>query len=55
MAIYLGNKKCKLNIGSSSFVLAAIKNVTDKIVLKSSDNSLIKTSNGLYLTVKESK
>lgn len=52
MAIYLGNKKYKLHIGSLAFVLA-VKNLINGTVFKSSDGYIMKTSDGLYLTVKE--
>ena len=54
MGLYFGSKKYKLHIGSSPFMLA-IKNIINGIMIKSSDNFIIKTSDDLYLTVKEGK
>ena len=52
MGLYLGSNKYKLHIGSSAFMMA-VKNLINGIALKSSDGYLMKTSDGLYLTVKE--
>ena len=52
MAIYVGNKKYKLHIGSSAHVLAAIKELVSGI-LKTSDSLTLKTSDGYVLRVKE--
>lgn len=53
MSLYLGSNKYKLHIGSSALVLATIKNLINGIAFKSSDGKIMKTSDGLYLTVKE--
>lgn len=52
MAVFLNNIKYKLHIGSSAFVMA-VKNLINGTVLKTSDGFNVKTSDGLYLSVKE--
>ena len=57
MALYLGNEKVKISLGSVACLLnlVYVETTTNKgILLLSSDGFTLKDSNGLYLTVKES-
>ena len=56
MALYLGSSKVKINLGGESYQLNLIpeKLILNGIALVSLDNYMLKDSNGLYLTVKES-
>lgn len=58
MALYLGNNgKVKINIKNSTVRLNIFSTIpiTNGIKLLSSDNYILKDSNGLYLTVKEAE
>ena len=56
MALYLGNEKVKISLGSVACLLnlVYVKPTTNGILLLSSDGFTLKDSNGVYLTVKES-
>ena len=55
MALYLGKEqKRRLRIGST-FMRILDNTLLEGVILKSSDNYILKDSNGLYLTVKEDK
>lgn len=56
MALYLGNNKVKINLNGILFDLHISETapVITGIKLLSSDNYVLKDSNGLYITVKES-
>ncbi len=56
MALYLGNgEKLKININNIKYSLKILTEtpVFDGVRLLSSDNYVLKDSNGLHLTVKE--
>lgn len=55
MALYLGDKKVKINLGGVVYNLNVIPAVlvTNGIRLVSSDDYTLKDSNGIYLTAKE--
>lgn len=56
MALYLGNSgKVKVQTlrGVYHFIISSASNILSKIILKSSDNYILKDSNGVYLTAKE--
>lgn len=58
MALYLGNSnKIKINIDGKAYRLNlfSIIPITNGIRLMSSENFILKDSNGLYLTAKESE
>lgn len=58
MAIYLGSgQKVKLNFGNSvcSLIIPSATPVLNEVKLLSSDNYILKDSNGIYLTAKEDK
>lgn len=55
MALYLGNQKVKLNLNGIAYKLN-IYSISSNVkgpVLLSSDNYILKDSNGLYLIFKE--
>ena len=55
MALYLGDKKVKINLGGVVYNLNVITAtlVTNGVRLVSSDDYTLKDSNGVYLTTKE--
>lgn len=56
MALYLGSKKQNVRIGSvlySSHFYSTIVSMINGITLLTSDNYILKDTNGLYLTAKE--
>ena len=56
MALYLGNsKKLKVNLDGVKYYLNFLSKIpiTNGVRLTSSDGSILKDSNGLYLTTKE--
>ena len=57
MAIYLGGSKKKLIVNNLTFNLNIPSSapIVNGIMLKSLDNYILKDSNGLYLTSKESE
>lgn len=57
MALYLGNDKVKINLDSIVYNLNlySATPITNGVILLSSDNYILKDSNGLYLTTKESE
>lgn len=58
MALYLGsNEKCKLVLANTKHRLNVFstKTILNGIKLMSSDRYVLKDSNGVYLTVKESE
>ena len=58
MAIYLGNgQKFKLNFGNAtcSLIIPSATPILNGVKLLSSDNYILKDSNGIYLTAKEDK
>ena len=58
MAIYLGSsQKMKLNVGGSvcKMIVKPLTLIVNGILLKSSDNFILKDANGIYLTAKESE
>lgn len=57
MGVFFGSKKYKLNLGEVRYTPNVILKDPSKISgrLISSDNYILKDSNGLYITVKESK
>ena len=57
MALYLGDKKFKINLNKVMYDLNLYSNppITNGIRLLSSENLYLKTNNGLYLTAKEDK
>jgi hypothetical protein len=57
MALYLGNsEKLKININNAIYYLNLFSTtpITNGVRLLSSENYILKDSNGLYLTSKES-
>lgn len=58
MALYLGSsEKLKININGVAYILNLISKtpITSGIKLLSSENYILKDSNGLYLTAKENE
>ena len=57
MGLYLNGKKVKLNINSASYYLNIYSTavILNGIKLLTSDNSILKDLNGLYITAKESE
>lgn len=57
MALYLGNDKLKINLGNTQCCLNLFSAtpILNGISLLSSEGYVLKDSNGLYLTVKESE
>jgi hypothetical protein len=55
MGLSLGDKKVKLNIGNTicNLIIPATTTMLNDIVLLSSDNYILKDSNGVCLTTKE--
>lgn len=55
MALYLGDKKVKINLGGVVYNLNVIPAVlvTNGVRMASSDDYVLKDSNGVYLTTKE--
>lgn len=55
MALYLGSEKKKLNLSGLTYCLNLFSATTivNGIQLLSSDNYVLKDSNGLYVTAKE--
>lgn len=55
MALYLGSEKKKMNLGGLAYYLNFFSTTitTNGAYLLSSDNYILKDSNGLYITVKE--
>ena len=55
MALYSGNEKVSVILGNTKMNLQFYTSilVTNGVMLKSSDNFILKDSNGLYITVKE--
>ena len=55
MALYCGSEKVKINLGGVvyDFNLYSTTPITNGIRLLSSDDYILKDSNGLYLTIKE--
>ncbi len=57
MALYLGNSKQKISLGSAASYLnlyTAIE-ITNGVKLQTSDNYTLKDSSGAYITAKESE
>ena len=54
MALYLNNKKFNIFLGMNIASLAARSRIIERLLL-SSDGYVLKDSNGLYLTYKESE
>lgn len=56
MALYLGNKKVKINLNGIVYSLNLFSSnlILNGVVLLSSENYILRDSNGLYLTTKES-
>jgi hypothetical protein len=58
MGLYLGDgEKLKLNIGNTicNLIIPATVTILNNIILLSSDNYILKDSNGVYLITKEDK
>ena len=57
MALYLGNQKVKLNLNGAAYKLNIFStaSIINGTILLSSDNYILKDSNGLYITLKESE
>lgn len=57
MALYLGGDKLKINLDGIVYCLNLISQtpILNGIKLLSSENYILKDSNGLYLTAKESE
>ena len=58
MGLYLGSgEKLKLNIGNTvcNLIIPATTSMLNDIILLSSDNYILKDSNGVYLTIREDK
>lgn len=57
MALYLGNEKVKLNLNQVTYVLNLFSEtlILSGIRLLSSEGYILKDSNGLFLTLKESE
>lgn len=57
MAMYLGSNKYKINLDGKIYNLNLYTKtiITDSVLLLTSDGSILKTLNNLYLTVKEDK
>lgn len=57
MALYLGNNKVKLNVDGVLYYLNLFSEtpIFGGIRLLSSENYILKDSNGLYITAKESE
>lgn len=57
MALYLGSKKVKLNFDEATYCLNLLTStiILNGIRLLTSEGYILKDSNGLYLTVKESE
>lgn len=55
MALYLGDKKIKININGVIYKLNLYSQtlITNGIRLLSSDNYILKDSNGFYITAKD--
>ena len=57
MALYLGNEKVSVILGNTKMNLQFYSSapMTNGALLKSSDDFILKDSNGLYITVKENE
>ena len=57
MALYLGNEKVIINLGGAMYHLNLYSEtpIVNGILIKSSDDYILKDSSGLYLTIKEDK
>jgi hypothetical protein len=57
MALYLGSDKLKINLNGVAYCINLFSEtpITNGIRLLSSENYILKDSNGLYLTVKEAE
>lgn len=57
MALYLGNEKIKINLNQVTYVLNLFSDtlILSGIRLLSSEGYILKDSNGLFLTAKESE
>lgn len=57
MALYLGSNKVKINLDGVAYYLNLYSTtaIVNGIALLSSDDYILKDSNGLYLTAKESE
>ena len=57
MALFLGNDKVKINLNNVVYCLNLFSEelILNGIMLLSSDNYILKDSNGVYLTAKESE
>jgi hypothetical protein len=57
MALYLGSKKLKITLDNIKYNLNIFSTtpIVNGVLLLSSDNYILKDSNGLYLTAKEDK
>ena len=57
MALYLGEDKVKINLNGVTYYINLFSEtpITNGIRLLSSENYILKDSNGLYLTIKESE
>lgn len=55
MALYLGNSKVKINSNYLKYFLNIYSStpITNGVILKSSDNYILKDCNGLYLTASD--
>jgi len=55
MALYLGSEKVNVNLNKIKYILNLFSktSILDGIILLSSDNYILKDSNGLYLIAKE--
>jgi hypothetical protein len=56
MAVYLGSERKKIKLGSSARLInlySDLVHIVNGIYLASSDNYVIKSSDGFYLTTKE--
>ena len=55
MALYLGNHRSKIKLNSVRYRLASYSQIPTitRVRLLSSDNYVLKDSNGLYLTAKD--
>lgn len=57
MGLYLGSEKLKINMNNSKVCLNLFSStsIVNNKFLMSSDNYVLKDSNGVYLTVKENE
>lgn len=57
MALYFGNSKVKINSNYLKYILNLYSSIPiiNGVVLKSSDNYILKDSKGLFLTTKEAE